>query len=119
MVGDPTGAELAVLAPTWARLEVVVAEVGLAEAAFVGLAAAEVVELVAAAELAAAEAGLQLALHRKSDSFYMEARTRYHCISGSLSFAARSTYHFYFSLVAASSSFNDTQLSTLLCPSKC
>ena len=97
-VGDPTGVELAVVAPTGARLEVVVAEVGLVEAALVGPAAAEV-------EFAAAEASLQLALHRMSDSFYTEASTRYHCIFQSLSFAACSSYHFYLSMVAASYSF--------------
>jgi hypothetical protein len=74
VVGDPTGAELAVVAPTRAWLEVVAAEVGLTKAALVGLAAA------AAIELAAVEASLQLALHRKSDSFYMEAGTRSHHI---------------------------------------
>jgi hypothetical protein len=56
-VGDPTGAELALVAPTRARLEVVVAEVGLVEAALVGLTAVKV-------KLAAAEASLQLALHQ-------------------------------------------------------
>ncbi len=52
-VGDPMGEELAVVASTRARLEVLVAEVGLAEAALVGLA------LAAAVELTAAEASLQ------------------------------------------------------------
>ncbi len=104
-VGDPMGAELVVVAPTRARLEVVVAEMGLAEAALVGLAAAEV-------EIAA-EASLQLALHRKSDSFYTEAHTRYHRIFKSLHFAACSTYRFYLYWVAASS-FYEAQLSILI-----
>jgi hypothetical protein len=99
-VGNPTGVALVEVAPTRARLEVVVAKVGLAEATLVGLAVAEV-------ELAAAEASLQLALHCKSGSFYMEAHTRYCHIFQSLSFAACSTHHFYLSLVAASSSFYD------------
>ncbi len=81
------GAELAVVVPAGARLEAVVAEVGLAEVALVGLATAEV-------ELAAAEASLQLALHRKSESFYTEAHKRYRRIFQSLSFAVCSTYHF-------------------------
>jgi len=118
-VGDPTGAELAEVAPTRARLEVVVAKVGLVEAALVGLAATEVVELVAVAELAAAEARMLVALHRKSDSFYTEALTRYHCIAQSLSFAAGSTCNLYLSLIAASFSFYDSQLSNLLCHLEC
>jgi len=111
-VGDKTGVELALVAPTRARLEVVVAEVGLAEAALVGPAAAE-------AEFAAAEASLQFALHHKSDSFYTEARTRYHCIFHSLSFAACSSYHFHLSMVAASYSFYHSQLSILRCRFEC
>ncbi len=48
------------------------AEVGLAEAALVGLAALEVAGQAAAAGLAAAKAKRQLVLHRKSCSFYTE-----------------------------------------------
>jgi hypothetical protein len=100
VVCGSTGSELTEVVPAGATLVVVAAEVGLVEAALVGPAAAEVVVLVVVAGLAAAEASLQLALHHKSDSFYMEACTRYHCIFQSLSFAAHSTYHFYLSLVA-------------------
>ena len=46
------------------------AEAGLAEAALVGLAGLEVAGQAAAAELAAAKAKRQLALHRRSCSFY-------------------------------------------------
>jgi hypothetical protein len=80
-VGGMAVAELAELAPPRARLKVVIAEVGLAEAALVGLAALEVAGQAAAAELAAAKAERQLVLHRRSCSFYMEARTRYHHIA--------------------------------------
>jgi hypothetical protein len=110
---------VAEVAPAGATLVVVAAEVGLAEAALVGLAVAEVVEVVVAAELDAEEASLQLALHHKSDSYYMEAHTRYYHTFQSLNFAAHSTYHFYLSLVAASSSFYDAQLSNLLRHSEC
>jgi hypothetical protein len=111
-VGGPAVAELAEVAPPLARLEVVMAEVGLGEAAPVGLAALEVVGLVAAVELAAAEAKRQLVLHRRSSSFYKEAHTRYHGIAQSLSSAACSTHHFYLSLLAFS--FYGKQLSNLL-----
>jgi hypothetical protein len=113
-VGGMAVAELAEVAPPLARLEGVMAEVGLAEAALVGLAALEVARQAAAAGLAAAEAKRQLVLHRRSCSFYMEARTRYHHITQNLSFAACSTRHFYLSLLASSFSFYDTQLSNLL-----
>jgi hypothetical protein len=119
VVCGPTGAELVEVAPAGSTQVVVAAEVGLSEAALVELAVAKVVVLVAVAELAAGETCLQLALHCKSESFYMEACTRYHHIFQSLSFAACSTFHFYLSLVAASSSFCDAQLSTLLCHSEC
>ncbi len=104
-------AELAEVAPPLARLEVVMTEVGLAEAALVGLAALE----VAVAGLAAAEAKRQLVLRRKSSSFYSEARTRYHRIAQSLFFVVCSTRHFYLSLLASTFSFYDAQLSNLLC----
>ncbi len=91
------------MAPPLARLEVVMAEVGLAEGALVGLAALE----VAVAGLAAAEAKRQLVLHRKSG-------TRYHRIAQSLFFVVCSTRHFYLSLLAFSFSFYDAQLSNLL-----
>ncbi len=113
-VGGITVAELAEVAPPLARLEVVMAEVGLAEAALVGLAALEVAGQAAAAGLAVAEAKRQLVLHRRSCTFNMEAHTRYHHIAQSLSFAACSTRHFYLSLLGSSFSFYDTQLSNLL-----
>jgi hypothetical protein len=113
-VGGVAVAELAEVAPPLARLEVVMAEVGLAEAALVGLAALEVAGQAAAAGLAAAKAKRQLILHRKSCSFYTEAHTRYHCIAQSLFFVACSTRHFYLFLFASSFSFYDAQLSNLL-----
>ncbi len=85
-MGGIAVAELAEVAPPRAGLEVVMAEVGLAEAALVGLAGLEVAGQAAAAELAAAKAKRQLVLHRRSCSFYMEARTRYHRIAQSLFF---------------------------------
>ncbi len=112
-VGGIAVAELAEVAPPLARLEVVVAEVGLAEAALVGLAVLEVAGQAAAAELAAAEAKRQLVLHHRSCSFYMEARTRYHHNAQSLFFVVCSTRHFYLSLLAFSFSFYDAQLSNL------
>ncbi len=99
-MGHPAVVELAEVAPPLARLEVVMAEVGLAEAALVGLAALEVAGQVAALGLAAAEAKRQLVLHCRSGSFYMEAHTRYHRMAQSLSSAACSTRHFYLSLLA-------------------
>jgi hypothetical protein len=113
-VGGVAVAELAEVAPPRAGLEVVMAEVGLAEAALVGLAGLEVAGQAAAAELAAAKAKRQLVLHRRSCSFYMEARTRYHHIAQSLFFVVCSTRHFYLSLLAFSFSFYDAQLSNLL-----
>ena len=86
--------------------------VGLAEAALVGLAALEVAGHLA--EPAAAKAKAQLVLHRKSCSFYMVARTRYHRIAQSLLFVVCSTRHFYLFLLASSFSFYDAQLSNLL-----
>jgi hypothetical protein len=109
-VGGVAVAELAEVEPPLARLEVVMAEVGLAEAALVGLAVLE----VAVAGLAAAEAKRQLVLHRKSGSFYTEAHTRYHRIAQSLFFVVCSTRHFYLSLLASYFSFYDAQLSNLL-----
>ncbi len=113
VVGGIAVAELAEVAPPLARLEVVMAEVGLAEAALVGLAVLEVAGQAAAAELAAAKAKRQLVLHHRSCSFYMEARTRYHRIAQSLFFVVCSTRHFYLSLLAFSFSFYDAQLSNL------
>jgi len=113
-VGGMAVAELAEVAPHLARLEVVMAEVGMAEAALVGLAALEVAGQAAAAGLAAAKAKRQLVLHRRSCSFYMEARTRYHRIAQSLFFVVCSTRHFYLFLLASSFSFYDAQLSNLL-----
>ncbi len=98
VVGGMAVAELAEVVPPWARLEVVMAEVGLAEAALVGLAALEVAGQAAAAELAAAN---------------MEAHTRYHHIAQSLFFVVCSTRHFHLSLLASSFSFYDAQLSNL------
>jgi hypothetical protein len=109
-VGGIAVAELAEVEPPMARLEVVMAEVGLAEAALVGLAALE----VAVAGLAAAEAKRQLVLHGKSGSFYTEARTRYHRIAQSLFSVVCSTLHFYLFLLAFSVSFYNAQLSKLL-----
>jgi hypothetical protein len=106
-------AELAEVAPPRARLEVVMAEVGLVEAALVGLAALEVARQAAAAELAAGKAERQLVLHCRSCSFYMEARTRYHHIAQSLFFVVCSTRHFNLSLLASSFSVYDAQLSKL------
>jgi hypothetical protein len=105
----PTGAELVEVLPAGATL------VGLMEDAPAGVSVVVVVESVEVAEPAAAEASLQLALHRKSDSFCMEARIRYHHISQSCASAVWSTYHFHQFLLATSSSFYDAQLSTLLC----
>ncbi len=107
-------AELAEVEPPWARLEVVMAEVGLAEDALVGLAALEVAGQAAAAELAAAKAKRQLVLHRRSCSFYMEVHTRYHRIAQSLFSVVCSTRHFYLFLLASSFSFYDAQFSNLL-----
>ncbi len=106
--------ELAEVVPPRAGLEVVMAEVGLAEAALVGLAGLEVAGQAASAELAAAKAKRQLVLHCRSCSFYMGARTRYHRIAQSLFFVVCSTRHFYLFLLASSFSFYDAQLSNLL-----
>jgi len=111
-VGGAAAEELLEVDVRRARLEVVVAEAGLAEAALVGLAALEVAGHLA--EPAAAKAKAQLVLHRKSCSFYMVARTRYHRIAQSLFFVVCSTRHFYLFLLASSFSFYDAQLSNLL-----
>jgi hypothetical protein len=111
-VGGSAVEELVEVEQRRARLEVVMAEAGLAEAALVGLAALEVAGHLA--EPAAAKAKTELVLHRKSCSFYMVARTRYHRIAQSLFFVVCSTRHFYLSLLASSFSFYDAQLSNLL-----
>ncbi len=105
-VGSVAVAELAEVAPTLPRLEVVMAEVWLAEAALVGPASLEVAgQAAAAVELAAAKAKTQLVLHRRFCSFYMEAHTRYLHIAQSLTFDVCSTRCFYQFLLAFSFSF--------------